>query len=166
MPVNLSEIIGETNVGIYSYANKKIAILPAGTHPAKLASFKEALGIEAYGIGIADSRLVGIYLAGNSNSILLPYIATEEEVSKLRSTDVDVTIIEEKRTALGNIILCNDYGAVVDPRLKPRTVLSIENALEVPVKTATIGGLPQLGSLATASNKGVLSTPIIDETEK
>ena len=79
---------------------------------------------------------------------------------------MDVTIIEEKRTALGNIILCNDYGAVVDPRLKPRTVSAIEKALEVPVKIATIGGLPQIGSLATASNKGVLANPIIDESEK
>ncbi len=164
MPVILSDIFGDPNVGIFSFANEKIAILPAGTSQGKLASFKEALGTEAYGIGIADSRLVGIYLSGNSNSILLPYIATEEEISKLRSTDVDVTIIEEKRTALGNIILCNDYGAVVDPRLKPRTVSAIEKALEVPVKIATIGGLPQIGSLATASNKGVLANPIIDGT--
>jgi len=166
VPVILSDIFGDPNVGIFSFANEKIAILPAGTSPAKLASFKEALGIEAYGIGIADSRLVGIYLSGNSNSILLPYIATEEEISKLRSTDAHVTIIEEKRTALGNIILCNDYGAVVDPRLKPRTVSAVEKALKVPVKTATIGGLPQIGSLATASNKGVLANPIIDESEK
>jgi translation initiation factor 6 len=166
VPMILSDIFGDPNIGIFSFANEKIAILPAGTSPGKLASFKEALGTEAYGIGIADSRLVGIYLSGNSNSILLPYIATEEEISKLRSTDVQVTTIEEKRTALGNIILCNDYGAVVDPRLKPRTVSAIEKALKVRVKTATIGGLPQIGSLATASNKGVLANPIIDESEK
>ena len=105
MPVILSDIFGDPNVGIFSFANEKIAILPAGTSQGKLASFKEALGTEAYGIGIADSRLVGIYLSGNSNSILLPYIATEEEISKLGSTDANVTIIEEKRTALGNIFL-------------------------------------------------------------
>jgi translation initiation factor 6 len=166
VPVILSDIFGDPNVGIFSFANEKIAVLPAGTATTKLASFKEALGIEAYGIGIADSRLVGIYLAGNSNSILLPYIATEEEISKLRSTGMPITIIDEKRTALGNIILCNDYGAVVDPRLKSKTVYAIEKALKVPVTTATIGGLPQIGSLATASNKGVLANPIIEESEK
>jgi len=166
VPVILSDIFGDPNVGIFSFANEKIAVLPAGTSAVKLASFKEALGVEAYGIGIADSRLVGIYLSGNSNSILLPYIATNEEMSKLRSTGVRVTVIEEKRTALGNIILCNDYGAIVDPRLKPRTVSEIEQALKVPAKPGTIGGLPQIGSLATASNKGVLANPIIEESEK
>src|SRR5437660_9478202 len=116
----LSDIFGDPNVGIFYFANEKIAVLPAGTSEGKLASFKEALGIEAYGIGIADSRLVGIYLSGNSNSILLPYIATEEEISKLRSTGARVTIIEEKRTALRNIILCNDHGAVVEDRKSTR----------------------------------------------
>jgi translation initiation factor 6 len=166
VPVILSDIFGDPNVGIFSFANEKIAILPAGTSPKKLSSYSEALGIEAWAIGIADSRLVGVYLSGNSNSILLPYIATDEEVSKLRSTGTHIAIVKEKRTALGNIILCNDYGAVIDPRLKPKTVEAIEEALKVPVKTGTIGGLPQVGSLAIASNKGVLANPIIEESEK
>jgi translation initiation factor 6 len=166
VPVILSDIFGDPNVGIFSFANEKIAILPAGTSPKKLASYSEALGIEAWAIGIADSRLVGVYLSGNSNSVLLPYIVTDEEISKLRSTGAHVAIVKEKRTALGNIILCNDYGAVIDPRLKPKTVEAIEDALEVPVMTGTIGGLPQVGSLAIASNKGVLANPIIDESEK
>src|SRR5207245_3206790 len=101
----VSNIFGDPNVRIFSFDNEKIAVLPAGTSAGKLASFKEALGIEAYGIGIADSRLVGIYLSGNSNSILLPYIATEEEISKLRSTGAHDTLYTEVRNAIDNIIL-------------------------------------------------------------
>ena len=166
MPMILSDIFGDPNVGIFSFANEKIAVLPAGTSSKKLNSYKEALGIEAWAIGVADSRLVGVYLAGNSNTILLPYIATKEEISKLRSTGARIAILKEKRTALGNIILCNDFGAVIDPRLKPNTVEAIEEALKVPVEPGTIGGLPQVGSLATASNRGVLANPIIEESEK
>ncbi len=166
MTIILSDIFGDPNVGIFSFANDQAAVLPAGISKKKLDSFKETLGVEAYAIGIADSRLVGIYLVGNTNSILVPYITTKEEVSKLRSTGAHVSIIKENRTALGNIILCNDYGAVIDPRLKPKTIASIERALKVPVLSGTIGGLPQVGSLATASNKGVLANPMIDEAEK
>ena len=166
MPVILSDVFGDPNVGIFSFANENIAVLPAGISTKKLESYKDALGIEACAVGIADSRLVGAYTSGNSNAILLPYIATPEEISKLRSTGTKIAIIQEKRTALGNLILCNDYGAVIDPRLKPKTVSAIEKALKVPVRTGTIGGLPQVGSLATASNKGVLTNPMIDESEK
>ena len=166
MPVILSDIFGDPNVGVFSFANENIAVLPAGISTRKLDSYREALGTEACSIGVADSRLVGVYTCGNSNAILLPYIATQEEISKIRSTGTKVAIMQEKRTALANIILCNDYGAVVDPRLKPRTVSAIEKALKVPVHSGTIGGLPQIGSLAIASNKGVLANPLIDESEK
>ena len=166
MPVILSDIFGDPNVGVFSFANENIAVLPAGSSAKKLANYKEALGIEAFAVGIADSRLVGVYTAGNSKAILLPYIATEEEISKIRSTGARVVVLDEKRTALGNLMICNDNGAIVDPRLKTRTVSAIEKALKVEVRPGTIGGLPQVGSLATASNKGVLANPIIDESEK
>jgi translation initiation factor 6 len=166
MPIALSDIFGDPNVGIFSFANEKLAVLPAGVSQKKLATYEQALGVEAYGVGIADSRLVGIYAVGNSNSLLVPYITTEDELKMLESTGVNVVVVEEKRTALGNVILCNDYGAVLDPRLKPSTTEAVENALKVPVATSTIGGLPQIGSLATASNKGVLANPIIRDSEK
>lgn len=166
MPVILSDIFGDPNVGVFSFANEKIAVLPAGISPKKLASYKEALGIDAFAIGIADSRLVGVYAAGNSKAILLPYIATDEEISKIRSAGTRVVVLDEKKTALGNLILCNDYGAIVDPRFRQKTVSAIEKALEVQVEPGTIGGLPHVGSLATASNKGVLANPIIYEDEK
>jgi translation initiation factor 6 len=166
VPVILSDIFGDPNVGIFSFANENIAVLPAGISEKKLDSYKEALGTEVCSIGVADSRLVGIYTVGNSNAILLPYIATPEEISKIRSTGSKIVVIEEKRTALGNLILCNDYGAIIDPRLKTKTVSAIEKALKVPVRAGTIGGLPQVGSLAIASNKGVLANPIIDDSER
>jgi len=166
VPVTLSDVFGDPNVGIFSFANEKLAILPAGVTQKKLDVYKQALGIEAFGIGIADSRLVGIYVAGNSNAVLVPYITTDDELELLRRTGEHVVVIKEKRTALGNIILCNDYGAVLDPRLKEPTVTAIDKALKVPHSTATIGGLPHVGSLAMASNSGVLANPIIKESEK
>ena len=166
MPVIISDIFGDPNVGIFSYTNERVAVLPAGTSAKKLASFRETLGVEAYGIGIAESRLVGIYLTGNSNAILVPYITTKEELKALRSTGVHVEVLKEKRTALGNIVVCNDYGAVLDPSLNPPTVDAIDKALKVPHTSATVGGLPHVGALATASNNGVLANPMITESEK
>ena len=165
MPVILSDIFGDPNVGIFSYANDAIAILPAGISPNRIRSFHDTLGVESCSIGIAESRLVGVYVTGNSNAVLVPYITTKDEIKQLRSTGAHVEVIKEKRTALGNIILCNDHGAIIDPRLKHNTVAALEEALNVPVRPATIGGLPHVGALATASNKGVLANPMVSENE-
>jgi translation initiation factor 6 len=166
VPVTLSDIFGDPNVGIFSFANEQLAVLPAGVSQKQLSTYQEALEVDAYGIGIADSRLVGIYIVGNSNALLVPYITTDDEMKVLEATKANVVVVREKKTALGNIILCNDYGAVVDPRLKPPTVEAVGRALKVPVSTATIGGLPHIGALASASNKGVLANPLIKETER
>ena len=115
MPLILSDIFGDPNVGIFSYANDTIAILPPGISPNKIRSFHETLGVESCSIGIAESRLVGIYVTGNSNAVLVPYITTKEEIKQLRSIGAHVEVIKEKRTALGNVILCNDHGAIIDP---------------------------------------------------
>ena len=165
MPVILSDIFGDPNVGIFSFANDKIAILPAGLSHKKIKSFHDILGVEACSIGIAESRLVGIYVTGNSNAVLVPYITTKEELEQLRSTGAHVEILREKRTALRNIILCNDHGAIIDPRLKHNTIADLEETLDVPVRPSTIGGLPHVGALATASNKGVLVSPMISDNE-
>jgi translation initiation factor 6 len=165
VPIILSDMFGDPNVGIFSFANDKIAILPAGVPLKKISSFHETLGVESCAVGIAESRLVGIYVTGNSNAVLVPYITSKDEVKQLRLTGAHVEIINEKRTALGNIILCNDHGAIIDPRLKHSTVAALEEMLDVPVRSSTIGGLPHVGALATASNKGVLANPIISESE-
>jgi len=165
VPVVLSDVFGDPNVGIFSFANERLTILPAGVSPKKLASFEHALGVDAFAVGIADSRLVGIYVTGNSNSIIVPYITTGPELRLLETVGVRVEVLPERRTALGNIVLCNDYGAVLDPRLKPPTVDAINKVLDVPVSTTTIGGLPHVGALASASNNGVLANPIITESE-
>ena len=166
MPVTLSDIFGDPNVGIFSFANEQLALLPAGITQKKLDVYQQSLGVNAFGIGIADSRLVGIYVTGNSNAVLVPYITTEDELKLLKKTGAHVVVIKEKRTALGNVILCNDYGSVLDPRLRQPTVDAIDKALKVPHSTATIGGLPHIGALATASNNGVLANPIIKDSEK
>ena len=165
MPVILSDIFGDPNVGIFSYANDTVAVLPAGISPNKIRSFHDTLQVESCSIGIAESRLVGIYMTGNSNAVLVPYITTKDEIKQLRSLGAHVEVIKENRTALGNIILCNDHGAIIDPRLKHNTVKVLEEALNVPVRASTIGGLPHVGALATASNKGVLAHPLVSESE-
>src|SRR5436309_14373235 len=90
---------------------------------------------------------------------------TDDELKQLRSTGAHIEIVREKRTALGNVILCNDHGAIIDPRLNHSTVTALEETLEVPVTPSTIGGLPHVGALTTASNKGVLANPITTDNE-
>jgi len=165
-PIAFADVFGDPNVGVFSYANEKIAVLPAGVSGKKLKAYKDALAVEPYSVGIAESRLIGIYLVGNSNGLLAPHIAAEVELQRLESTGLSVQVVDDRYTALGNLIVCNDYGAIVDPRLRPTTVQQIEKTLGVPAVKATIAGLPNVGALTVASNKGALISPMANEAEQ
>ena len=165
-PIIFSDVFGDPNIGVFSYANEKIAILPAGISGKKLKAYRDALSVEPYSVGIAESRLIGIYLVGNSNALLAPHIIADVEIQKLQSTGLAVRVIDDRFTALGNLIVCNDYGAIVDPRLRSATVDEIEKTLGVPAVRATIAGLPNVGALTVASNKGALITPMSNEAER
>jgi Translation initiation factor 6 (eIF-6) len=64
------------------------------------------------------------------------------------------------------MVLANDYGAIVDPRLKQPEIRKISETLGVEAVPGEIAQLPYVGSLAVATNKGVLAHPLLKENEK
>src|SRR5207245_9970932 len=111
-PIAFSDVFGDPNVGVFSYANEKIAVLPAGESGKKLKAYKDALAVEPYSVGIAESRLIGIYLVGNSHGLLAPHIAAEVDLQRLESTALSVEVADERYTALGDQIKYPDYDTM------------------------------------------------------
>jgi translation initiation factor 6 len=103
----------------------------------------------------------------NSNGILLPNFVRQEEVEALESVfKGNITIMETRKTAYGNLVLANDNGAIVDPRLKEPEVAKISDTLGVEAAAGEIAGMPYVGKLAIATNKGVLAHPLLKDTER
>jgi translation initiation factor 6 len=73
-----------------------------------------------------------------------------------------------KRTALGNLLLANDRGALASENLmrERRAIQQIRDALDVEIVAGEIAGLPYVGSLATATNRGVLAHPLLKTDER
>ena len=91
----------------------------------------------------------------------------EMEVAAIKACfDGNITVMETKKTAYGNLVLANDYGAVVDPRFKPSEVAQISETLGVEAVPCEIAGLPYVGALAVATNKGVLAHPLLKDEER
>lgn len=69
---------------------------------------------------IAGCRIIGRLTVGNKNGLLVPSSTTDVELQHLRNSlpdDVKVQRVEERLSALGNVIACNDYVALVHPDL-------------------------------------------------
>ena len=167
MAVYLYSIVGSPSIGVYSLATDKFVIIPKMVPQEKAERTAEWLKVKLIQTSISGSVLVGALACANSNGILLPNSIRGEELAVINSCfEGNVTVMETRKTAYGNLVLANDYGALVDPRFKEREIDQIAETLKVNVVPSEIAGLPYVGSLAVATNKGVLAHPLLKGDER
>jgi translation initiation factor 6 len=167
LAVYLSSIVGSSSIGVYSLATEKFVIIPVMVPKEKAQEYAEWLKVKLVYTQISGSVLIGAFVCANSNGILLPNSVRNEELESLKSVFTgNIKIMETKKTAYGNLVLANDKGAVVDPRFKTKEINQISEALGVEAVPTEIAKLPYVGSLAVATNKGVLAHPMLTSEEK
>ena len=141
------DIDGNPNLGVSILAKDNVAIVSPGLQDSYLKSIKETLNVPIIKTPICGSNLAGALMAGNSNGLLISPYVFSHELDVLREHDINVEIMPDKLTAIGNIIVAN------------------ENTLEVEVVETSIAGLDIVGSLVAATNRGALVHPDASEEE-
>jgi translation initiation factor 6 len=167
LAIYLSSLVGSASIGVYSLATDGMVIIPKWVPLKKAERFGKWLKVELIHITIGKSVLVGALACANSNGILLSHFVTDEENETIKSVfEGNIITMETKKTAYGNMVLANDRGAIVDPRLRSSETKKICETLEVEAVPSEIAGLPYVGSLAVATNKGVLAHPLLKDSER
>jgi translation initiation factor 6 len=161
------DIYKSPNIGLFARANDRVIILPFGFAETKTNKLKEYLEIEEeVSVSVAGTRLIGAMTVMNNNGILVPSIASNEEIQILKqATGLNVESLKSKFTAIGNLISTNDNGALVSPLFKGEVDRQLRDVLGVPVHSMTVGGFIQTGSMVVATNTGAAVHPKATEEE-
>lgn len=169
MPVYRFDLLGSPNIGVYALTTNKLILLPVQIPSSKRKRLTETLKGKVVHTTLGGTKLIGVLAAANSNGIVLPHYVYNEEIAAIKEAwDGNITRINGKRTAYGNLILVNDQGAIASKQLmkEKNCIKAIQDVLDVEIVPGEIAGLQYVGSLATATNKGALAHPLLKDKER
>ena len=129
--------------------------------------FKSAFDEPLYPITINNSNLIGVYTASNKYGIIVPNIMKDDEIDVLNSYlngSAEIGVLNSIDNAFGNLILCNDKGAIVSSLLKENQK-EIEDILNVEVEIYEFANYYLPGSISLANNHGCVVHPLTNDEE-
>jgi translation initiation factor 6 len=169
MEINKLSVFGNSNIGVYIFANNHIAIIPPGLTSSEKNIIVETLGVEIYESKIANTIINGVLIVGNDHGIVFPRIILDEELELLtqflKKHGINIYVSRSKNTALGNILLCNNKACIAGSELESQEVSKISDTLNVEVIVKDIMYLTIPGSLAVITDQGGVIHPDVSDDE-
>jgi translation initiation factor 6 len=158
MHILKTDINGNPNIGLYGFATNKYCFLGEEVSQELADKISKILNVPCFKLNIAGTSLLGVFLVGNDENLLIPKIAFPWEIEKIDKISKEIGfkyhIIETELTALGNNIICNNNACLINPEFNDNVKKQITNALNLQIKEGKIADLPTVGSLAVLNKKG------------
>ena len=164
------QIFGGNSVGVYLAVNNSYGLYPSTLITPTIEKIKSAFSEPFFPITINNSNLIGVYTASNKYGIIVPHITREDELQKLKmytkdiNGDYQIGVLKSLDNAFGNLIVCNDKGAIISSFLKEYKNI-IEDTLNVETVVYEYVDLNLPGSISVANNKGCLVHPLTTDEE-
>jgi translation initiation factor 6 len=164
------QIYGKSSIGVYLAVNNRFGLYPPTLLKNSIKKIKSIFTEPFFPISINNSNLLGVYTASNNSGIIVPHIIRDDELTLLNTyvKKVDegyqIGILKSIDNAFGNLILCNDKGAIISSFLKDYRK-EIENILNVETVIYEFADNHLPGSISLTNNKGCLVHPLTKDEQ-
>lgn len=160
------DVYRSPNIGIYTKVNDSFVFVPNGFAATKAKNLAGFLKTDYIFTSVANTRLLGPLMVINNKGMVLPRSVLDDEVTHLKkSSGLNVSVLDTKYTALGNLICVNDKGGIMSPMIPSEYVKAVEDALGIEIIQKRIAKYHQAGAMAIATSRGGIVHPNTEESD-
>jgi translation initiation factor 6 len=149
----VTDFNGIINIGLYVFVNDKFALIGKEIPDKVEEQIKEVFKVPVHRINLAGTSLIGVFVAGNNNQILIPGITFEHEREELRSLGINFKVLDTKLTGLGNNIIMGDAHALVSSEYTETEVKKIGELMNVNAQKVRFNEVNVIGNLVVINSK-------------
>ena len=132
--IALMEFESNPNIGLYMFVNDKFCILGKDVNSSKKAEIEKILGVPVYFAKVLGTELVGVFISGNNNFILIPEIL-ENEFSIFKEIadkhNIDLIKISDKFNTLGNNICISENKIIINAQYSKELISFLQKKTNI-----------------------------------
>jgi putative translation initiation factor eIF-6 len=152
-------------LGVYSYCSDDFCIVPKTILNKEYKILNKYLDTKIITTQINDSSLIGVYLTGNKNKLIVQKESIKSnELELLEKEGIKVKLIEDYN-AVGNLFSINSNYGIVSPLIKKENVKLVSKFLNIDLEQKTFCNLDVPGSSLYVNDHLFLVNPNIKKKE-
>ncbi len=132
--VALMEFEGNPNIGLFFFVNDKFAIIGKEVDKDKKKQIEEVLEVPIYQVQVLGTDLIGVFIAGNNEILLVPSLY-DHEFKKIKEIcdkhETKLIKIEDKLNTLGNNICVGKDEIIINYNYSRDFINHLENATKL-----------------------------------
>ncbi len=165
MKIIQTHFSGNLNLGLYGYVTDSYGLISRAVKPVLFKKLEKLFDVPLVQTSIGGTDLIGVFVAGNEKSLVVPSVITDDETAMLDDNNIPYAVSDSMITALGNVVLTDETHTMVSPECDDNLITFFEKAFGTTVMTGTIAGLGTLGSMGLINEKRLLVPPVINPQE-
>ncbi|MBU0667311.1 MAG: translation initiation factor IF-6 [Nanoarchaeota archaeon] len=135
------------NVGLYGYATDNYVLVGYEVPEKELKELERIFGVPVHRISIAGTSLLGVFLVGTNELLLVPPITFDYELEKLKKLGINYKVFETDLTCLGNNIVLTEHGILVNPEFDNAGMKKLKSLFNLPIKKLSVFETDALGAV-------------------